>query len=576
MQNMKTFPMIKYMLPVALLLATTSAHAAVNVEVKDAYKAMLQINTYNGQGQLLKSGPAFFINSQGDAVAAYNLLKGAQRAEVIDYKGKKYSVFRILGANSNADLVKFSIKGVNKNEYFSLTSTTATQGTALTLLHYTQNKKEVMPQITITNAVAYAPYSYYDVSATNDSLNFNCPLIDNQGILTAVVQRNAGKNASHACAVDARFINDLTINATAAFNSDLTSIAIPKALPQERNDALTYLYMLSQNDSIACMNAYNDFIDRYPTIPEGYLEKAKFKTNRGLYAQAEADFTTAFDKAKNSKDSAATKEDAIHYTLSNMIYKKIMEQGRDTLSNGWNLKRAEEEAVKAYAIQPNALYKVQEGNCQYAEKDYQSAYESFKKACEDKDFASSETFFSAARSLELAKGDSKEVIALLDSCISLIPANANANYAQFYFERSQRLINAGKYRDAVADYNQYEQMVGPRNLSEQFYYLRSQAEEKAHMYQQAIDDLHSAIAMSKHPVLYQIDEAALLLNIGETKSAIAAAEKILKVLPENPDCYKIIGVGYGQLKNKPLALKYLNKARELGDESVVSLIEKFK
>ena len=49
------------MLPVALLLATTSAHAAVNVEVKDAYKAMLQINTYNGQGQLLKSGPAFFI-----------------------------------------------------------------------------------------------------------------------------------------------------------------------------------------------------------------------------------------------------------------------------------------------------------------------------------------------------------------------------------------------------------------------------------------------------------------------------------------------------------------------------------
>ena len=145
------------MLPVALLLATTSAHAAVNVEVKDAYKAMLQINTYNGQGQLLKSGPAFFINSQGDAVAAYNLLKGAQRAEVIDYKGKKYSVFRILGANSNADLVKFSIKGVNKNEYFSLTSTTATQGAALTLLHYTQNKKEVMPQITITNAVAYAP-----------------------------------------------------------------------------------------------------------------------------------------------------------------------------------------------------------------------------------------------------------------------------------------------------------------------------------------------------------------------------------------------------------------------------------
>ena len=165
---------------------------------------------------------------------------------------------------------------------------------------------------------------------------------------------------------------------------------------------------------------------------------------------------------------------------------------------------------------------------------------------------------------------------MLDSCIAHIPAKSEAAYAQFYFERSQRLLKAERYRDAVSDYNHYEQLIGPRNLTEQFYYLRSQAEEKAHMYQQAIDDLHSAIAMSKQPVLYQIDEAALLLNIGETKSAIELAEKILKVLPENPDCYKIIGVGYAELKNKPLALKNLNKALELGDKSVAPLIEKYK
>lgn len=568
--------MKKYILPAALLIAASSAHATINVEAKDAYKAMLQINTFDEQGKLLKTGPAFFINNSGDAVAAYNLLKGAKRAELVDYKGKRYAVFRILGANSNTDLVKFSTTGVSKNEFFTISTTAATQGTALTLLHFTQNKKDVMPQITVSKEVAYAPYSYYDISATNDSLNFNCPLIDAQGTLTAVVQRNAAKNATHACAVDARFINDLSINATAAFNSDLTSIAIPKALPQDRNNALSYIYMLSQADSVACMTAYNDFIDRYPTLPDGYTEKAKFKANRGLFAQSEADFATAIDKAKTSNDSSATKEDAIHYTMSNLIYKKIIEQGRDTLSNGWDLKRAEEEAVKAYAILPNALYKVQEGKCQYAEKDYKAAYESFSKACEDKNFASSETYFSAARSLELAKGDNKEVIALLDSCIAHIPAKSEAAYAQFYFERSQRLLKAERYRDAVSDYNHYEQLIGPRNLTEQFYYLRSQAEEKAHMYQQAIDDLHSAIAMSKQPVLYQIDEAALLLNIGETKSAIELAEKILKVLPENPDCYKIIGVGYAELKNKPLALKNLNKALELGDKSVAPLIEKYK
>ena len=119
-------------------------------------------------------------------------------------------------------------------------------------------------------------------------------------------------------------------------------------------------------------------------------------------------------------------------------------------------------------------------------------------------------------------------------------------------------------------------MIGPRNLTDRFYDLRSQAEEKAHMYQQALDDLHTAIAIAEQPLPYQIDEAALLLNVGEYQRAIDAAQKVLTQWVDNADCYKIIGVAHGELKHKAEALKYLQRAKDLGDKSVDNFIEKYK
>ena len=105
--------------------------------------------------------------------------------------------------------------------------------------------------------------------------------------------------------------------------------------------------------------------------------------------------------------------------------------------------------------------------------------------------------------------------------------------------------------------------------------MRSRAEEKGHMYQQALDDLHTAIATAKNPILYKIDEAALLVNIGEYQSAITAAQNVLKQLPENLDCYKILGIAHGELKHKTQALQYLKKAQELGDDTVTKLLERY-
>ena len=157
-----------------------------------------------------------------------------------------------------------------------------------------------------------------------------------------------------------------------------------------------------------------------------------------------------------------------------------------------------------------------------------------------------------------------------------MPQPANARHAHFYFERAQRLIQAKRFREAVFDYNEYEKLVGPRNLNERFYYLRHLAEVEARMYQQALDDLHSAIAQSATPLPYRLDEAYLLLRIGELDTAARAARALLKELPENPDCYKIIGIVLGEQGKKAEAVQSLNKAQQLGDDTVAPLIEKYQ
>lgn len=77
---------------IATLLFTTTyghmAQAANDLPTKEAYKAMLNLFTYNAEGKLIKSDVAFYVDNNGSAVCAYSTLKDATRAEVIDAKGK--------------------------------------------------------------------------------------------------------------------------------------------------------------------------------------------------------------------------------------------------------------------------------------------------------------------------------------------------------------------------------------------------------------------------------------------------------------------------------------------------------
>jgi len=219
---------------------------------------------------------------------------------------------------------------------------------------------------------------------------------------------------------------------------------------------------------------------------------------------------------------------------------------------------------------------MQKGYCQFASRNYEGAYQSFTKASRDPQFATPNTFYSAAQAVDLARNDSAAVLALLDSCIAHTSTPPTSKDAPYYLARYQRLIASGQYRKAVMDLNEYEKAIGPKNLTANFYYLRSQAEMQAHMYQQALDDTRTAIATSSTPLPFRINEAYILLEVGEYQQALDAAQKLLKDLPENPDCYRIMGVSYGELGQKQKAKENLLKAQQLGDEEVGLFLEKYK
>lgn len=553
---------MKHLLTIVLtfccLLATAQTESVVN------------IFTYNADGTLHRSGYGYFVTADGQTVAPYDIFEGAVRAEIIDAKGKTWPVSRILGGNSTYGIVRCSVEGLKKAP-FLVCGKGAVQGEALSLAAYSTKKKEKPLPVTVTATEPHGNYSYYTLSAPNEKKYFGCPVTNASGQVVAIAQHNVGRDAATACAIDARFTDSLGISALSGLDRDLRAIAIPKAIPADKENARTFIYMLTNADSLSAVTAMSDFIDTWPDDADGYLTRGDFYIAAGDSARAEADYTKAVGLAAAISPEA---EANAHYTISRAVMAQAAMRRMPGRAD-WTFSRAEAEAAEACHLSDNPLFLMQHGQCLYALRDYRRAYERFREAATGS-FASPQTYYSAARALELAGGDTDSVICLLDSAVASIPAPCSATNAAYYYERASRLMQSEKYRAAVADYNEYEKAVGPRNLTDAFYFLREQAEISCHMYQQALDDIRVAIATRPDNPVYRLEEAAILLQVGYFKEALSSAEKAIALQPDNADAYKIKGIALGELGQKKAAADSLRRALELGDENAGELIRKYQ
>lgn len=550
-----------------IFLFFLSVHCAMAATID--CKPVVRVVTYAASGDTLAQGHGFFISADGELLAPYALFKGAARAEVIDWKGKNYPVSYIIGASSSEDLVRARCVA-RKVAFLRVSDTGATQGESLLQLYYDTSKKAQAEEISAIDVTDYKTYKYLTVSTKNADHYVGCPIANADGAVVGVVQKNLQKDAQTACAIDARFGSALVVTVSSALNADLRAISMPRVLPTNEDEAFSYIYMLSRvaRDSVQFVSASADFTERYPANVKGFTEVATFFANHREYAKADE----AIGRALALRD----RQDEVRSTLCDIIYQKAL-YAPEPVYKDWTLERALAESEQAYALRPDTAYILQQANCLFGLKRYVEAHDRYLVGAKYS-HQPAELYFYAANALEHADGDKEQVIALLDSAILSLPRPYRADDAPYLLARAQRLEAVEKYRAAVLDYNEYEKAIGARNLTARFYDIRQAAEQKAHMYQQAIDDLNSAIAISKtddERGLYQLEIAFIYLRAGMNEECIEAAQRSLTLLPENPDAYKAMGIAHGELGHKADALNHLSRAQALGDPDVHTLIEHY-
>ncbi len=530
--------------------------------VKKASKSVFTLKTFGPDGSLQASSLGFFVGTGGEAVGPFTPFKGAQRAVVIDASGKEMAVECMLGANETYDVAKFRVAG-GKTQPLEIAGGRQAAGAEVWLLPYREMKR--VPQGTIRKAETFnSRYDYYTVALQMPDDAVGAPLLTADGQVVGVMQQPASSKDTLSYAVSALFADSLAINGLSINDRTLRLTGIKKALPADESQALLSLYMgVSSLDSVTYATMVDDFIDQFPKSHEGYLYKAQLEANAHHYAEADRLVAQALKVTK--------KADEVHYSYSRLIYQKAMTHPEIDYAP-WTLDASLEEARKAYASDAQPIYMQQQAYVLYAQQHYAEA-----SAVYDQLFATSlrspELFYEASRCKQMAR-DTVGQLALLDSCVAQFSRPYLKDAAPYLLARSQVLAESGQYRAAVADLNDYEQLMAAQ-VNAQFYYLRFQYEVNGRLFQQALNDINKAITMEPQNAGFLAEKASLEVRVGLYDDAVATAQEVIRIAPDNSDGYLFLGVSQCLKGQKAEGVKNLQKAQELGDPQAAELIEKY-
>ena len=543
----------------ALLPATAGAQPSW---VKKATKSVFTLKTFAADGSLIASSNGFFVGSNGEAISNFTPFKGAARAIVIVAGGKEWPVSGIMGANDMYDVVKFRVEA-QKTQPLVVASAIAPVGSNVWFLPYRDTKN--VRQGAVRKAEKFMnAYAYYTVALQISELNVSCPLLNDNGEVLGLMQQPASAKDSLSYAVSALFADSLKITGLSLNDLSLRQTQIRLELPDNMQEALLMMYMAnSAADSATYVRMMDEFIRKFPNAYDGYVYRAQFAAGNGHYADAERDMQQAL--------KVADKKEEAHYAYARIIYNKEIFQS-DKPFAAWSLDKALEEVRTANTLQPSPTYSQMEANILFAQKKYDEAYTIYQ-ALTKTNLSGAEIWFSAARCKELQK-DTTAYLALLDSTMSTFSKPYLKEAAPYLWTRANARMDAGKYREAVVDMNDYEQLMAA-NVNARFYYIRHQAEIGGHLYQQALNDITRAIQLEPKEVLYQAEKASLQIRVGLYDDAITTARECIATDGQASDGYLFLGLAQCLKGNKKEGLPNLQKAKELGDPQAESLIEKY-
>ena len=560
-------------LPLLLFFLIQGSMAQTPKWVEKAKRAVFSVVTYDKNDKMLNTGNGFFVSEDGLALSDYTLFKGAERAVVITSEGKQMPVSLILGANDMYDVIKFRVAITEKKVPALIVAKTAPAvGADAWMLPYSTQKSIacVTGKVKEVSKVA-GEYHYYTLGMQMKDKMVSCPVMNAEGQVFGIAQKSSGIDTVTTCyAAGAAFAMAQKISALSLGDAALKKIGIRKGLPETEDQALVYLFMASSSLSgDDYEKLLDDFIRQFPANADGYLRRANYyaakgKDDQAWYDKAVADFNQAL--------KVAQKKDDVYYNIGKLIYAYQLSKPEKTYKD-WTYDTALQNVRQAIGIDPLPIYIQMEGDILFAQQDYAGALAAYEKV-NASNIASPATFFSAAKTKELAKGDPKEVVALMDSCIARCPQPITADFAPYLLERAQMNMNAGQPRNAMLDYDAYHTAV-KGEVNDVFYYYREQAALKARQFQRALDDIVKAIEMNPTDLTYQAEHAVVNLRVGRYEEAIQILNNILKADPKYVEAYRLLGLCQIQLKKTDEACGNFKKAKELGDPNVDELITKY-
>lgn len=560
-------------LPLLLFFLIQGSMAQTPKWVEKAKRAVFSVVTYDKNDKMLNTGNGFFVSEDGLALSDYTLFKGAERAVVITSEGKQMPVSLILGANDMYDVIKFRVAITEKKVPALIVAKTAPAvGADAWMLPYSTQKSIacVTGKVKDVSKVA-GEYHYYTLGMQMKDKMVSCPVMNAEGQVFGIAQKSSGIDTVTTCyAAGAAFAMSQKISALSLGDAALKKIGIRKGLPETEDQALVYLFMASSSLSgDDYEKLLDDFIRQFPANADGYLRRANYyaakgKDDQAWYDKAVADFNQAL--------KVAQKKDDVYYNIGKLMYAYQLSKPEKTYKD-WTYDTALQNVRQAIAIDPLPIYIQMEGDILFAQQDYAGALAAYEKV-NASNIASPATFFSAAKTKELAKGDPKEVVALMDSCIARCPQPITADFAPYLLERAQMNMNAGQPRNAMLDYDAYHTAV-KGEVNDVFYYYREQAALKARQFQRALDDIVKAIEMNPTDLTYQAEHAVVNLRVGRYEEAIQILNNILKADPKYAEAYRLLGLCQIQLKKTDEACGNFKKAKELGDPNVDELITKY-
>lgn len=560
-------------LPLLLFFLIQGSMAQTPKWVEKAKRAVFSVVTYDKNDKMLNTGNGFFVSEDGLALSDYTLFKGAERAVVITSEGKQMPVSLILGANDMYDVIKFRVAITEKKVPALIVAKTAPAvGADAWMLPYSTQKSIacVTGKVKEVSKVA-GEYHYYTLGMQMKDKMVSCPVMNAEGQVFGIAQKSSGIDTVTTCyAAGAAFAMSQKISALSLGDAALKKIGIRKGLPETEDQALVYLFMASSSLSgDDYEKLLDDFIRQFPSNADGYLRRANYyaakgKDDQAWYDKAVADFNQAL--------KVAQKKDDVYYNIGKLMYAYQLSKPEKTYKD-WTYDTALQNVRQAIAIDPLPIYIQMEGDILFAQQDYAGALAAYEKV-NASNIASPATFFSAAKTKELAKGDPKEVVALMDSCIARCPQPITADFAPYLLERAQMNMNAGQPRNAMLDYDAYHTAV-KGEVNDVFYYYREQAALKARQFQRALDDIVKAIEMNPTDLTYQAEHAVVNLRVGRYEEAIQILNNILKADPKYAEAYRLLGLCQIQLKKTDEACGNFKKAKELGDPNVDELITKY-